>query len=586
MSSDLILPMRPVQPRIRPARAVFVAVILSGLLGVEQTLAQPASDAPRISASAEVAILGIDVVVTGPDRKAVHGLTAADFDVFYGGKAVAITNFHEERNAADGLPETAPGGTPGTPGGEPEARPKTQRLPRRMVVFIDRVFLPEPFRREQVFDGLKDCLQKALGPGDEAMVVSWGDSLQIVHSFSSDLNELGKTIDAVARQAARLDAFSLELDELASRDFWFMGVDEALKRPAAAPGSGAADTSRQIAAMQAYASMKAKVTALRGLIALMAGMDARKSLVIVAHRFGRWPGQEYFAGPRMSFPVPLAERDAQPLLQELVDAANASGVTLYGIYPYDNVAMISAADSAVHSPGMTGGTFGQGADANWLNEMSGLDFVSDKTGGSTAGHPGELPRFLEQVTHDLGSFYSLGFPASGKTKPQAVKVRVKRDGLTVRTRASVAERTPEVQLRDRTLANLFEADGNARIPISLTVGVAKPNGKKYRVPLEVRIPVRSLVRVPAPPAATRGKFSVFVVAAVPNGNFTEVTRRRQEFLVRREEEEKAQDSHLTYTLDVEGAAPALRISLAVWDEIGGEAGFGRTGHTASLAVQK
>ena len=39
------------------------------------------------------------------------------------------------------------------------------------------------------------------------------------------------------------------------------------------------------------------------------------------------------------------------------------------------------------------------------------------------------------------------------------------------------------------------------------------------------------------------------------------------------EETRADGSHLTYTLEVESDAPAPRISLAVWDEIGGEAGF-------------
>ena len=84
------------------------------------------------------------------------------------------------------------------------------------------------------------------------------------------------------------------------------------------------------------------------------------------------------------------------------------------------------------------------------------------------------------------------------------------------------------------------------------------------------------MRLPGP-ASTYGKFSVFVVAATPKGDFSEVTRRRQTFEVKRGEEKKAEGSHLTYTLEVESDAPAPRISLAVWDEIGGEAGFALVG---------
>jgi hypothetical protein len=270
------------------------------------------------------------------------------------------------------------------------------------------------------------------------------------------------------------------------------------------------------------------------------------------------------------------ERDAKPLLEELAAAANASGVTLYGIYPYDRVAMVSAADSRVQNPGMTSGAWGAGLDALWMNEMAGLDFVTEKTGGTTAGHPGKLPRFYEQVVADLGSFYSIGFPASGGTKPASVKVRAKREGLEVRTRATVAERTAEDQMRDRALANLFAPDENSRIGITVVAGEAKPEGKKYRIPVEVRIPVGALVRLPGP-AAAQGKFSVFVVAATPSGDFSEVTRRRQEFEVKSGEEAKADASHLTYTLEVESDAPSPRISLGVWDELGGEAGFALVG---------
>ena len=123
--------------------------------------------------------------------------------------------------------------------------------------------------------------------------------------------------------------------------------------------------------------MKAKTTALRGLVALMAGMEGRKSLVVVAHHFARYPGREYYLGPRSTVSGMARERDARPLLEELAEAANASGVTLYGIYPYDRVAMSSAADSPALNPGFTRRRLiGAGLDAIWMNEMAGLDFVT------------------------------------------------------------------------------------------------------------------------------------------------------------------------------------------------------------------
>ncbi len=553
------------------APALAALIVLATVLPAGRLPGQPASDAPRVSASAEVSILGVDVVVTGKDGRPVHGLSAADFEVLHGGKPVAITNFHEERDL-----EPAPGApaVEAPQAASPAAAP-TARVPRRVVVFVDRLYLPEPDRRHQLFDGLKQFLARALGPGDEAMVVSWGDSMRIVRSFTGNLEELEATIDAVARRAARMGSEAAELSELAARDFWFEEVSRD-PRVGLPGGVGSTDLSREVSALQAYNFMKAKTTALRGLVALMAGMEGRKSLVVVAHHFARYPGREYYLGPRSTVTGMPRERDARPLLEELAEAANASGVTLYGIYPYDRVAMSSAADSPALNPGFTSGAYGAGLDAIWMNEMAGLDFVTEKTGGTTAGHPGLLDRLLEQVGTDLGSFYSIGFPAAGGTRSAAVTVRVKRPGLTTRTRATVAERTVEQQQSDRTLANLFAPDERSRIAISAVAGEAQPKGKKYRIPIEVRIPVGSLVRV-AGPASTQGKFSVFVVVATPNGDFTDVTRRRQTFEVRRGEESKAGASHLTYTLEIESDGPAPRISLGVWDEIGGEAGFALIG---------
>ncbi len=522
---------------MRAPGGAAAALLLAGaaaVLPAGRAAGQPASDAPRVSASAEVSLLGIEVVVTDRNGKLVHGLAAADFELLYGGDPVAITNFHEERELSPGAAPAGPADSLGT------AEEAAVRLPRRIVVFVDRLYVPEPSRRRELFDGVKGLLARSLTqPGDEAMVVSWGDYARIVRSFTGDLADLGATLDAVSRRVGRLDSQADELADLASRDFWSGSVsaDQAGGAPAR---SG--ELSPEIADLQAWGFMKARVAALRGLVALMAGMEGRKSLVLVSDRLGRWPSGWMSDG-----------RDGRILLERLAEAANASGVTLYGVYPHEN------------ADGMS-----------WMNQMAGLDFVAERTGGTTSPHPGLLPRFLDQVAGDLGSYYSLGFPASGATKPEPVKVRVKKEGLTARARATVAERTAEQQLGDRTLANLFAPDASSRIAISVEAGEAMPAGRLYRTPLEVRIPLGALVRLPGPVAA-KGKFSVFVVAATSKGDFSRVTRRRQEFEVKPGEETRAEGAHLTYTLEVESDVPSPRISLAVWDEIGGEAGFALVG---------
>ena len=158
--------------------------------------------------------------VTGKDGRPVHGLSAADFEVLHGGKPVAITNFHEERDL-----EPVPGasGRWTAPAGgvrPPQRRPRVCAASHRR---LRRPALPPGAATagSSSSTGSSSFLARALGPGDEAMVVSWGDSMRIVRSFTGDLEELEATIDAVARGPRGMGSEAAELDELAARDFWF-----------------------------------------------------------------------------------------------------------------------------------------------------------------------------------------------------------------------------------------------------------------------------------------------------------------------------------------------------------------------------
>ena len=560
-----------------PGLGVLVLLACGTVLLAGRSPAQPASDLPRHTASAEVSLLGIDVVVTDSKGRPVHGLAAEDFEIRHGGRTVSITNFLEERERVtpadpDGLAENA------SEEGPPAAYLVAQRPVRHIVVFVDRLFLPELDLRTRVFGALKEFLARSLGPHDEAMIVTWGDSVRIVRSFTGDLGELDRTLDAVARRSARLDTQATELDQLAEQDSWFRSI--AKEGGSSTSDAGATDLSRALAATQAWGELKAKTAALRGLVALMAGMEGRKALVVVSPRFSRHPGGEYFVAKRGGLVSAGSHRvqDSRQPLGQLADAANASGVTFYGVFPYiyDMTTLPSAADSWATNPRIDSSLPGPRSDAIWLDGMGGLNLLAESTGGLTAGHPGLLPGFLEQVERDLDSYYSIGYPAPGHGRAERVSVVVKRPGLSVRTRRTVAERTVEEQMHDRALANLFTPDEGSRLSISIVAGEARPEGRRFRIPIEVRIPTGALVRLPGE-VSTKGRFSVFVVVATPNGDFSGVTRQRRSFKVQKAEEARADASHLTYTLEVESDVPAPRISLGVWDEVGGEAGFALVG---------
>ena len=262
-----------------------------------------------------------------------------------------------------------------------------------------------------------------------------------------------------------------------------------------------------------------------------------------------------------------------PLLEEVTKTANANGVTLYTVFPAGmDAPMSSAADDPSKNPGVNSSMLGGREQIALSNELAALDFVSSKTGGVTAVGAGNLPKFVDRISADLDSWYSLGYPAPpGGGNAAAVTVRVKDRKLNVRVRGSLLEKTAADQMRDRVLAHLFQPDSRSRIPIKVDASLASSTGK-FRMKLEVKIPIASLVLLPNANGAA-GSFSVFVASVGPKGDFSEVTRRSQPFEIVTAELETAKTGHYTYEVEITTSGPDARVCVGVWDENGNEAGF-------------
>ena len=146
---------------------------------------------PRTTASVELSLTNLDVVVTDAKGNPVHGLVATDFEVLHDGRPVELTNFSEIR--LEGAPPqttattTAPAGT--TTAVAPRATRAT-RPRRRVVIFFDRLYLPDPGVRKALFDSLRSLVADTLEEGDDVMIVTWERSIRTVLPFTDDLDAL------------------------------------------------------------------------------------------------------------------------------------------------------------------------------------------------------------------------------------------------------------------------------------------------------------------------------------------------------------------------------------------------------------
>ena len=546
---------------------------------------QKPPEPPRVTGAVELTIVNLDVVVTDKSGKPVPGLSQKDFEVLLDRKPVAITNFREVREP---LPSTA--GVPAAPAPADSAPAAGEpRLSRHIVLFFDKLQIFDATKRAVLFDSLKKLLVRELGPGDDAMIVTWNRSISTIVPFTGDLAALGRSLDDIAKRSSRVADENATLELVARDNAWFASLEESpaqagggrTRGPVVAPGDVGPPTENRAAAVQAYGDIKGKAAALKGLIATLGGMEGRKILVFASHRFGRYAGLEYFldkrAKPGDSVNPNSREFDAKSLIEAVTETANAHGVTIYALFPVGwETVTSSAADSSAYDPAASNApTLGGREQIVESNEMEALLLVSGRTGGVAMSGTGEVREFADRVATDLSSYYSIGYaPPEGPAKrTAAVAVKVKNRDLAVRVRSAVVARTAAERMMDRVLSNLFSPDRSSKLPIRAVARAPAPAPDgSYRIPLDVQVPIKPLALLPNAQGAS-GSFSVYVASVGPNGNFTEITNPPKSFDIQTADLERAKAAHFTYEVEVPASSPEARISVGVLDEVGKDAGF-------------
>ncbi|MGA7993025.1 MAG: hypothetical protein WCC53_16475, partial [Thermoanaerobaculia bacterium] len=482
--------------------------------------------------------------------------------------------FYERKPARGPLPAAA-SETENARAPEPALLVAADRPPRHVVFFLDRLELLEKWKSEGTFGPLRTLLRKALGPGDDAMIVTWERSLRSVLPFTSDLAALERVLDSQEGLSRRLPREQMAIDQLSDDAAWFKSAPPEFS-------SGGVEMSQRTLAAEAYAQMKAKASALRALISTLGGLSGRKILVFASHRFSDLAGLEFFLGPQAMYadvPTAAFEFNARAIVESVAVAANANGVTLYPVYPAgwpdDAGSGISAANRPSANPQINSAVTGGRGEMIVMNERAALETLAEDTGGRTAVGFKEIGDLVPRIQRDLDSSYSIGVAALFRKvgRDVAVDVKTRDRRLVVRARRSVVEKSPEARIRDRVLSNLFRPDATSRLGISLAAGPA-PETRRGRTTLllPIRIPIGALALVPSA-GGESGAFSVFAASAAADGSFSDVTQQRRPFEIKSTELAKAKAGHLTYEVPLVLGSTQARVSVGVYDEIGKEAGF-------------
>jgi VWFA-related protein len=478
--------------------------------------------------SIDVNVANVEVYVTDPQGRRVQGLTKDDFQILEDGRPVEISNFFamsEGRPAVPAVPaEIEEAGGTAAPA---VAKPDAQRL--YLAVFFDNRTLV-PATRKRALDSVKEFVSR-LQPGDRILLAGYDSSVVIRQGLTNDPAALDAALGEVARSAPGG----------ASRDAERQGMLRQID--AAYPADGGGENQRALAAKaiaeQLYQEIKlfgtqqleesrAALLALRQFVDSLAGLPGRKAVLYVSGGISLRPAEALLSAWERKFPTLRDEvsfsafdgrrDDATPLLEDLIDHANANRVTFYTLGSTTDLSGISAENTA--STYLTT----EMAVTEKMNIQSSLEMIANGTGGLASIDTAERP-LLDRMRQDFDTYYSLGYvPHNGRDgKNRKVVVKTRNATLTVRHRGTRSERTERERMTSRAMAALLLGEDDNPLEVSIELGKEKTNAKgQIEVEVLVKFPLANLVLMPRD-QYHEGHLRLFIGARDSHGRTSDIT---------------------------------------------------------------
>jgi VWFA-related protein len=464
--------------------------------------------------SIEVRVVNVEVFVTDRSGRPVTGLGQGDFELAEDGRPVAITNFYAQSPGAPAVAVAAPAAAaPAAPAAAAPAvraavAPESQRLD--LGIFIDNLELT-PVARNRVLTAIKGFVASHVLAGDRVLLASFDGAIRIRQAPTRNPKALVAAVDEIAKSSPRGAHASQELRNLLQD---------------AGRGTGfSADLEMYV--KQRYDEDRASLQALDSFVGSLAGLPGRKAVLFVSGGMSLRPGQVGLQavaeaqgqGAVRDLALP-GDLEVQPLVNRVIDHANASRVTLYGIgapEDFDTLAIQVGGERPL-----------SGLQFVARDELNGvMGPAAQFTGGFSAIDLNDPTTVLDRLRGDLETFYSLGFspahPTDGKDHKLAVRLKG-HPGLTVRTRERYRDRNEAGRLTDRALAALLLGVEDNPLGVKLALERDEPGKKGERVvSLLVAVPADKLVLVPRE-GARDGKFTIFVGTGDTQGRLSPISR--------------------------------------------------------------
>lgn len=497
-------------------------------------------------------VVQIDAVVT-KDGKLVTDLKAEDFEIFEDKKPQKITNFTYISN----VPKTAEpteniARAPSRPDRNAPVAPRTLRadeLHRTIAIVIDDLGIAfESMGRVRKQVGR--FIEQDMRPNDLVAIIRTGGEIGALQQFTTDKRLLLRAAESLRWN--NLSRMGVSVSQLG-------GMDNS------APLSSG------------YQPLFGTTDALKFILQGMRKMPGRKSMIILSDNLSLDDPADSLPSAPIRSQVPTAsntESDSIPIpenygiegaLKNVAELAIRSSVVIYGA----NTTGIQAPGATLLTRPVWEVNLRPAGDQPFAdlsrysgggvldNNSAGLDLIARKTGGFAIKYSNDFG--LKRFAQDQDGYYLLGYRPATETfnrRFHTIKVRVKRPGLTVRTRSGFYGMSDEEALPiqnttgDQIAQALMSPFGASGIEVYMTAVFANLQTTGSLIRSLIHFPAGTLTFTDAPNAEHKASLNLSCVVFGDNGRVVQLLSETRELRLNEKTYEQVLRNGLTYQYDL------------------------------------
>jgi VWFA-related protein len=572
---------------------LFTVATVSAQRRVPTPTPTPAEDTEGDVVKITTNLVQVDAVVKDKNGQVVRDLTADDFEIKEDGHLQKITNisFISTTASSEVSAPRRPSGKVSLIG--PPVKLKAANVRRTVALVVDDLCLSWS-SMNYVRRALRKFVDEQMEPGDLVAIIRTAGDIGVLQQFTADKAQLFAAIEKVKWSPGfcnRKEAFdelneSLQLPDVGVAPIDRNGSLKSSGKLAATKDLGEVNSRALNSSAEEFKSDVVAVGALGALSQIVRGLKdlpGRKAVLFISDGF-----KLIDKNSKGEVDPAYTERIFEAI-QRVADLAGRSSVVVYTLDARGlMVPSFTAADQVSGSSIISGGAAAMTARAGGINDtQAGLMYLAQQAGGFAIYNNNDLAQGIQRVFDDQNGYYLIGYrpdestfdPKTARNKFHKISLKVKRNGVSVRTRTGfygvsedVVEALPVARAVPlvKALISPFAATG---IDVRLTsVFINDAQTGSYLRSL-LHIDPHHLTFTETPDGWHETKVDVMAVTLGDNGQVVDQVNKTQTVRLRGETYDRTLREGLVYFLNVPVKKPgAYQFRIVVHDTVSHQLG--------------